>query len=76
MIPTRKISETIIEFGEPILQELPENSTKEEFEAAFRIVVTAWNAVVLDGYNKNRKFEKAFLSALRSMPTAFSGIPK
>lgn len=76
MIPTRKISETVIEFGEPILQELPENTTKEEFEAAFRIVVTAWNAVVLDGYNKNRKFEKAFLSALRSMPTQFSGIPK
>lgn len=65
-----------MEFGAPILQELPDNSTKEEFEMAFRIIVSAWNAVVLDECNKTRKFEKAFLSALQSIPSEFSGIPK
>jgi len=64
MIPNRKISETILEFGDPILEELPENASKEEMEAAMRLIVSAWNAVVLDDWNKTREFEKAFLKAL------------
>ena len=76
MIPTRKISETIIMFGEPILRELPNNPTKEEVERAFRIIISAWNSVVLDKWNKNRKFEKAFLNTLRSIPAESSHIPK
>jgi len=76
MIPTRKISETILEFDDPILQELPESSTKEDFEAVMRLVVSAWNAVVLDEWNKTRKFEKEFIKALRPMPKEFDGISR
>ena len=76
MIPNRKISETILEFGEPILEELPENASKEEMEAAMRLIVSAWNAVVLDDWNKIREFEKAFLEALIPMPKEFESIPK
>jgi len=76
MIPTRKISETIIEYGSPILQELPENASKEEYEHAFRLIVSAWNTVILDEQNKSKKFEKEFLKALGSMPKEFSHIPK
>jgi hypothetical protein len=76
MIPNRKISETILEYGAPILQELPENSTKEDYEAAFRLIVSAWNAVVLDEWNKTTKFEKTFLKALSPVPIQFKGIPK
>ena len=76
MIPNRKISETILEFGEPILEELPENASKEEMEAAMRLIVSAWNAVVLDDWNKTREFEKAFLEALIPMPKEFESIPK
>jgi len=32
MIITRKISETILEFGNHLIEELPKNSTKEQFE--------------------------------------------
>ena len=63
MIPSRKISETILEFGDPVLQELPESATKEDFEAVMLLVVSAWNAVVLDEWNKTRKFEKEFIKA-------------
>lgn len=76
MIPTRKISETILEFGNPVLQALPDNSGKEGFEAAIRIIVAAWNAVVLDGWSKTSKFEKEFLKALRPMSSEFDDIPK
>lgn len=63
-------------FGEPILQELPENSTKDEVEAAFHLIVSAWNAVVLDEWGRSRKFEKEFLNALSSIPAEFRNIPK
>jgi len=76
MIPSRKISETILEFGDPVLQELPESATKEDFEAVMLLVVSAWNAVVLDEWNKTRKFEKEFIKALRPMPKEFDGIPR
>jgi hypothetical protein len=76
MIPNRKISETILEFGEPILEELPENASKEEMEAAMRLIVSAWNAVVLDDWNKTREFEKAFLKALMPIPKEFESIPR
>ncbi len=75
MIPTRKISETIMEYGAPILQTLPENPTKEQFEMAFRIIVSAWNAVVLDEWLKTKKFEKEFLHAIRLTTEKYSSIP-
>ena len=76
MIPTRKISETILEFGDPIIAELPENAPKEEMEAVMLLIVSAWNAVVLDDWNKTRKFEKAFLKSLMPMPKEFESIPR
>ncbi len=68
MILTRKISETILEFGNYLIEELPKNSTKEQFEHVMRIVVSAWNAVVLDEWNKTNYFESEFLKALSSTP--------
>ena len=74
MIPNRKISETILEFGEPIFPKLPDNASKEEMEAAMRLIVSAWNAVVLDDWNKTREFEKAFLKALMPIPEKNSSL--
>ena len=42
-IPKRKISETLLEFGEPMLGLLKE-PTVEEFRAALSIVIVVWNA--------------------------------
>lgn len=76
MIPNRKISETILEFGNPILEELPEHASKEEMEAAMLLIVSAWNAVVLDDWKKTREYEKAFLKALMPIPKEFESIPR
>ena len=42
-IPKRKISEALVEFGEPVLGLLKE-PTLEEFRAAISIVIVVWNA--------------------------------
>ena len=68
MIPTRKISETILEFGEPLIQELPEDSTKEIFEATMNVIVSVWNAVTIDTKEKNNNFESELLKALLPVP--------
>ncbi len=41
-IPERKISETLLEFGDPLLSQL-EDPTVEEFRAALTIVIAVWN---------------------------------
>lgn len=43
-IPKRKISATVLEFGEPFLG-LLEEPTVEEFRAALNIVIVAWNVL-------------------------------
>ena len=67
-IPSSKISETILEFGKDLILSLPENHTKEEFEAVITIVITAWNAVVMDTWDAKNHFENDLLSQLDKMP--------
>jgi hypothetical protein len=43
---------------------LPQNYTKEEFEAVIKIVVVVWNAVVVDSWEKNNKFETELLKTM------------
>src|SRR5262245_43662815 len=42
----RKISETIIDFGEPLLSELDSGVPIEVIRSAFEMVITVWNAHV------------------------------
>ncbi|QFY89677.1 hypothetical protein D5125_09350 [Magnetovirga frankeli] len=67
----QKISATILEFGQPFLDLLPEGASKREFEAYLGIVVTAWNAVVMDEWNHDDSMQKQFMSHLSSMPPAY-----
>lgn len=68
MIPNTKISQTILEFGKNVILQLPDDHTKEEFESAIGIVISVWNAVVLDGWNKNDRFETELLSTIKNTP--------
>ena len=68
MIPNTKISHTILEFGNPVIIQLPTPHTKQDFEEAIRIVIAAWNAVVIDSWNKNDKLEKQLLAAVETAP--------
>lgn len=47
---------------------LPSDHTKEEFENVITIVITAWNAVVMDGWESGNRFEAQLLSSLQSAP--------
>ncbi|MEO8836195.1 MAG: hypothetical protein ABI364_05610 [Caldimonas sp.] len=45
--PVRKISETILDFGEPRLGQLDAALPPEVVESTFEIVITVWNAYVM-----------------------------
>ena len=44
--PVRKISETILDFGEPLLSQLDADAPRELWESTMTIVVMVWNAHV------------------------------
>lgn len=46
-IPTRKISETILDFGEPLLSRFDETPPIDLMREALMTVITVWNAHVL-----------------------------
>ena len=68
MILSAKISHTILEFGRPVIVQLPDGHTKEQFEEVISIVIVVWNAVVMDAWDKTNKFEKELLSRLEVSP--------
>jgi len=45
-IPSRKISETVIDFGAPVLADLARTQSIEVLHATFNLVITVWNAHV------------------------------
>lgn len=66
--PDTKISATILEFGKSIIAELPEDFSEEQFRAVLTIVITAWNAIVLDSWNNDNKYETEAISVLANAP--------
>ena len=68
MIPNTKISQTILEFGNSVILQLPDDHTKEEFESAILIVITVWNALIMDGWNHSNRLETELLSAMENAP--------
>jgi len=68
MIPNTKISQTLLEFGKSMILQLPDDHTKEEFESAITIVITVWNALVMDGWNNSNRLETELLSAMENSP--------
>jgi hypothetical protein len=71
MIPTTKISQTILEFGKPLINQLPRNHTKREFEAAISIVIIVWNSVVIDTWEADSNYESELLEKISSEPKEY-----
>ena len=44
------------------------NPSKEEFDGAIRIVISAWNAVVMDSWDNGNQFESLLLSCMAEGP--------
>ncbi len=58
-MPSRKISATLIDFAQPILEHIDENTTQKQVEKGLMLAVCVWNAVVLDLWKtENRGLEK------------------
>lgn len=49
----RKISETFLDFAEPLLAPLGAEATEHEMENALKIAFTVWNAVVFDAVDRS-----------------------
>jgi hypothetical protein len=68
VIPNTKISQTILEFGKELVLALPDNCSKNEMEATMRVVITVWNSVVMDSWNKNNDFEIELIKTMKNEP--------
>lgn len=71
MVPSIKISHTILEFGKSLINQLPQEHTKQDFEAVISIVILVWNAVVMDTWNAENNFESDLLERISSEPKEF-----
>lgn len=47
-IPTRKISETLLDFAEPLCETVPDDITPEQLEQFLITPITIWNSIVLE----------------------------
>lgn len=47
-LPTRKISDSLMEFAEPLLEHAPDHLSPQKLEHVLIFPVTIWNAVILD----------------------------
>ncbi|MBN2318860.1 MAG: hypothetical protein JXR49_07275 [Acidobacteria bacterium] len=62
--PDRRISETFLEFAEPLFGSGDEAPTKEQLETILKVAFTVWNSVVLDTVNGNSQFVKELRRSL------------
>ena len=62
-IPDRKISETFLEFAEPLLIPLGPHATESEMNQVLQIAFVVWNAVVYETVNH----DSTYLSMLNTL---------
>lgn len=65
-IPTRKISETILDFAQPFLVQVDSTMPQETIRQGIGIAVTIWNAFVLDRVNGNSELKNLMRKQLGS----------
>jgi hypothetical protein len=76
MIPTVKMSHTILEFGKALINDLPDAHEKAELEGVILLITTIWNTVIIDSNNRNKVFEKELLQTLKDEPKEYQLIVK
>jgi len=54
--PEKKISETFLQFAEPLLEPLGPDATTDQMEQSLRIAFTVWNAVVYETVNGETRY--------------------
>ncbi len=51
MIPTKKISLTLLEYADPLINELEADYTQSDLEGVLQLATCIWNACVLDQWH-------------------------
>ncbi|MGL1933326.1 MAG: hypothetical protein OCC45_16460 [Desulfotalea sp.] len=59
------ISETILDFGKYLLNELPEGYKFNDMDSVINILVTIWNGAVMDSLEGSNRCEKEISSVLQ-----------
>lgn len=59
MIPTKKISLTLIEYAEPLMNELGDGYSQSDLERVLKLATTVWNACILDQWHSTTKHVQA-----------------
>ena len=74
MIPTKKISLTLIEYAEPLISELEDGYSQNDLEEVLKLGTCIWNACVLDQWHGTTEHVKAvrrqILKSEDSIPAA------
>lgn len=70
MIPTKKISHTLIEYAQPFIQDLPDGYSKSDLEAVLNLAVGIWNACVLDQWHNSTENVAAVRRQISGEPSA------
>ncbi len=65
--PNRKISETLLEFYKPFLEEIDGNTTEKQIEEGLRIAVTVWNALSMDKWENSNNYIESLRSTMIDM---------
>jgi len=69
-----KISETIINFGQPLISQLGDDYGKQELEHCMRIIISAWNAVTLDEVQSTTTWTESLFDHAKGGPDEVVGI--
>ena len=71
-IPDRKISETFLDFAEPLIVPLGPRATEHEMHQALQIAFTVWNAVVYETVNDDTQYLDMLQDLTAGQPEVFT----
>lgn len=72
MIPTKMISLTLIEYAEPLLNDLEDGYSQHDLEGVLKLATIIWNACVLDQWYSTNEHVEAIR---QQMSKAESSVP-
>jgi hypothetical protein len=68
--PSRKISETLLDFAQPLIAMIDTHTTEEQLRQGFVIAVTIWNAFVFDKARECTQYGEMLNHALGDLWTS------
>jgi hypothetical protein len=67
-LPTRKVSETLLDFASPLVEARGAPLLPEDLQEVLALSITAWNAVVLDAWEPGSDWVELVRQAIRALP--------